>query len=83
MPDTNGVKLAIEAAGSGRKLAEDMDPPAGSERRGVSMQALYAWQRQGYFPLERAKEVAERYGLPLRELVPPDVREAMDAALLS
>lgn len=45
---------------------------------GVSVQALYDFERKGYLPFERAKVASERWSLPLRELVKPDLRAAMD-----
>lgn len=75
MNDTNPVNRAIAAAGNGdvtegrRNLSAFFD---------VKVQALDGFRRKGYFPLDRAKAVAERYGLPLRELVRPDIRAAMD-----
>lgn len=44
-----------------------------AERMGVSVQAVDKFVRQGYLPLERAKQVAGWYDVPLRELVKPDI----------
>lgn len=46
----------------------------------VTPQAIHQFIRQGWFPLDRAKTIATRYDVPLRGLVRPDVREAIDAA---
>lgn len=45
---------------------------------GITPEALYAFERQGYLPFERAKTAADRWGLPLRELVKPEIRQAID-----
>lgn len=44
----------------------------------VSATALYGFERQGYLPLARAKMASTRWALPLRDLVKPDIRAAMD-----
>ena len=44
-----------------------------AERMGVSVQAVDKFVRQGYLPLGRAKQVADWYDIPLRELVKPDI----------
>ncbi len=69
MPEPNGVQKTIAAAGTQRVVFEAF---------GVSQQALRQWINAGHFPLERAKEAHQRWGVPLRELVSPEVREAMD-----
>lgn len=68
----SGVERAIEAAGgTGAALAELW---------GVSPMAVSKFKQQGYLPLDRAKDAAERFDIPLRDLVAPNIREAMDAA---
>lgn len=71
MPKPNGVTRTIKAAGSLQALAN---------RWKVSRNAIYHFQKQGFFPLDRAKDAAETYGLPIRDLVSPEQREAMDMA---
>jgi hypothetical protein len=68
--EPTGVEKACKEAGSGEKLSEILD---------VSPMAVSRFRKQGYFPLPRAKTVSELYGIPLRELVAPDIRAAMDA----
>ena len=85
----NGVKKAIEAA---RLAAGGDENPLISGKQalanawGVTYQAVDKFDRQGWFPLDRAKRAEADYGIPLRELVRPDIREAMDgnsSALMS
>ncbi len=45
---------------------------------GVTTQAMHQFVQQGWFPLERAKVIAGTYDVPLRDLVRPDIREAMN-----
>lgn len=66
----SGVKKVIDAAGGKQQLADAWQ---------VSYQAIDKFDRQGFFPLDRAKLAAARYDVPLRELVRADIREAMDA----
>lgn len=66
---SNAVDKVIEAAGGRAALAEFFD---------VKLQAIHGFRQKGWLPLDRAKAAAERYGLPLRDLVRKDVREAMD-----
>lgn len=46
----------------------------------ISSEALYSFERKGALPLDRAKEAAARWNLPLRDLVSAEIREAMDLA---
>lgn len=74
MPRRNGVDLALEKAGGGpeayKTLAAVFDPP-------LTVPAIYRFRRKGWFPLERARIVAERYDLSLHDLVRDDIREAL------
>ena len=74
MARRNGVDIALEKAGGGseayRTIAEIFDPP-------ISVEAIYKFRRQGWFPLERARRIAEVYDLPLADLVRNDIREAL------
>lgn len=78
MPRRNGVDLALEKASNDgtvnpeayKTLAELFDPP-------LTVPAIYRFRRKGWFPLERAKVVAEKYDLPLSDLVRADIREAL------
>jgi len=69
---SNPVKQVIEKEGSVQALAE---------RWGISREAIYGFERNGYFPLDRARDAAGRHDIPLRELVRPDIRAAMDSAV--
>jgi len=72
MARRNGVDIALDAAGGGpeayKRLAELLD---------ITLPAIYRFRRKGWFPLERAKIVAEKYNLPLSDLVRGDIREAL------
>ena len=65
------LSLAVEAAGSISAL---------SRKLGVSHQVANRWTQRGYVPLKRARQISELYGLPLRELVAPALRELIDEA---
>ena len=69
--DENAVRKVIDAAGGPVKLAKEW---------GLTYTAINTFERQGYFPLARAKEAVERWpeAAALRDLVRPDIREAMD-----
>ena len=48
---------------------------------GISREAVYDFERRGYLPLERATDAVERWPeLKLRDLVKPDIRDAIDRA---
>ena len=68
---TNAVRAVITAAGG---------PIALSKLWGVTYTAINTFERQGYLPLARAKDAVERWpeAAPLRDLVRPDIRAAMD-----
>jgi hypothetical protein len=69
--DTNAVRKVIDAAGGPMKLAREF---------GTTYTAINTFERQGYFPLARAKEAVEKWpdAAELRDLVRADIREAMD-----
>lgn len=66
----SGVRRAVEAAGSRSALARQL---------GVSLPAVTGWVRQGWVPMERAREIENTYGVPRIELVSAKVRNAMGA----
>lgn len=81
MARRNGVDLAItKIAGDDvspqarhkatQQLAEMFDPP-------ITVPAIYKFRRQGWFPIDRAKVVADRLEIPLADLVREDIREAL------
>lgn len=65
------VRRVIEAAGGPVKL---------SKLWGITYTAINGFERQGYLPLERAKDANRRWpeAAELRDLVRPDIRAAMD-----
>ncbi len=67
----NAVDQMVEAAGGKGKLSREL---------GVSFQALFQWSKTGWMPLSRAKQAIDLYPgvAPLRDLVKPDLRQAMD-----
>lgn len=71
MSETNHVRKVIEAAGGPIKLAREW---------GVTYTAINTFERQGYLPLERAKQAVLKWpeAAALRDLVRPDIRNAMD-----
>lgn len=62
---------AVVAAGGAIALASAL---------GVSHQAVYRWQRDGYLPLARALEVDAMLGIPYRSLLEPGLAAAMQEA---
>lgn len=73
MPEpSNPVDRVIEAAGGRQALVAMWE---------IKNQALDGFRRKRYLPLDRAKDANQRFGIPLRELVRPDIREAMDAGV--
>ena len=48
-----------------------------ANRLNVTNQAIYNFVQQGWMPVDRAKQVNEMYGVPIRELVRPDIRNSM------
>lgn len=71
MTKPSAIRRVIEAAGG---------PIALSKVWGCTYTAINTFERQGYLPLKRAKDAAERWpeAATLRELVKPDIRAAMD-----
>jgi hypothetical protein len=67
----NYVRRVIDAAGGPTKLAK---------RWNVTYTAINTFERQGYFPLQRAKDAVAEWpeAAELRDIVRPDIRAAMD-----
>lgn len=84
MTEKSGVKRAIEAAAQ-EAILEDPGSAGKSakqvlaDRWGISYQAVDKFDRQGYFPVERAKAASREFGIPLRDLVRSDIRGALDS----
>lgn len=68
---TTALDLAVEKAKSISALARAV---------GVRPQVANRWVKLGYVPpLERARQIAALYNLPLRELVRPDLLALIDS----
>jgi len=65
-----GIARAVALAGNQGALALALN---------VSQQAVSAWETQGFVPLERAKGIAELYGIPRRELINPRILSLVEA----
>lgn len=64
-----GIDIVVEMA-KGQVLL--------GERLGVSQQAVSNWQRQGYVPPGRVREIEAQFGVPRHQLVSPKVRELLE-----
>lgn len=64
------LDLAVEQAGSISELARLV---------GVKPQVANRWVHQGHMPVKRARQVADLYNLPMRELVKPGLRDLIDS----
>jgi hypothetical protein len=73
--DPTGVDRALAAAGGGPGAYKALATLLG----GVSVQFIYLSQRRGYFPPERARIVADTYGIPLVDLVSARVRPLLNS----
>lgn len=78
----NGVKLALKKA---RDTAPDKTPHRtiaellATHGPPISAEAIYGFEKTGWFPPERAKVIAEHLGLPLEKLVNPRFRPLLGA----
>lgn len=71
---TNPVDAVIAASGLGNDSAL-------ANEWGISRAAIAQFKRKGYLPLSRAQEAVGRWpSLRLRDLVKPEIRDAMDRA---
>lgn len=64
-----GIQDAVKAAGTQVKLAEALE---------VTQQSVSLWLSQGWVPLQRAKEIEERYGIPRIRLINPRIAEVLE-----
>lgn len=60
------LQIAIDAAGGRKALGLTLDPT-------VTEQAVGQWWDRGWVPPERARELAEKYGVEIRPLLKPDL----------
>jgi len=58
------IDLAIERGGGIIKFCK---------RMGVTHQAVYAWKRRGWAPLEKAVVIEAIFGIPRGDLMSPDL----------
>lgn len=73
----SGVERAIEAAAPGKSTIEGARALAALFN--CEVQFIYQCRRKGWFPIPRAQQVAETYGIPLADLVKAEVRAALNA----
>lgn len=75
MDGQRGIDLAVDAAGSQGKLAQQL---------GVTQQAVGKWVARGYTPMRRAQEIEAVYGVSRTALANPRALELLsqwDAAM--
>jgi hypothetical protein len=60
----SGIKKAVHLAGSQTALASAL---------GVKQQAVYHWLVSGFAPRRRAIQINDLYGIPLHDLVNPEL----------
>lgn len=72
VPEKTGMELAVEAAGTQDAMAQEL---------GVTQQSISVWLKQGFAPIERAREIEMHYGVPRAKLVSPKVLAAMDSGV--
>lgn len=65
-----GIEKAVERADGAVPLAAKI---------GVSHQAVFQWIKRGWVPLSRAIQIEGTYGIPRRELLKPELVEALEA----
>lgn len=66
-PNPN-IDKAVEAAGGFNQLAKLFE---------VSAPAVHKFRRQGWLPLDRAKQVNDWFGIPIADLVKPAIADVM------
>lgn len=81
-PTPSGVDAVIEKARLQAVDAGRGENASGlqflADSWGVSYQAVRNFKRQRWMPLERAKQASAEFGVPLRDLVRSDIRDALD-----
>lgn len=65
-----GIDRAVEMADGAVPLAAKL---------GVTHQAVFQWIKRGWAPLQRAIQIEGIYGVPRRELLKPELVEALEA----
>lgn len=66
----SGIADAISAALTQEALAGAL---------GVTQQAVSAWLKQGWVPVDRAREIEMHYGIPRARLVDPKIMDAVSS----
>ena len=64
----------------GRRIPQPSGQSALAAQLRITVQAVQGFKKQGYFPLGRAHTVSKLYDVPLRDLVSPSIRDAIDAS---
>lgn len=72
VPEKTGMEMAVEAAQTQEMLAQAL---------GVTQQSISVWLKQGFAPIERAREIEMHTGVPRAKLVSPKVLAAMDSGV--
>ena len=78
----NGVRLALNKA---RAAAPDKTPHRtiaellSGNGPPITMEAIYGFEKKGYFPPDRARIIADTYDIPLEKLVNPRFGSLLDA----
>jgi hypothetical protein len=68
MTRIDAINLAISKGGGIVRFARSM---------GVSHQAVYAWKRRGWVPVDKAVVIEGAYGIPRDDLMSPDLVRAL------
>lgn len=82
MTTENGVTLVLKAA---RAEQPDRTPHRtvaellASKGPPITTEAIYGFEKKGYFPPDRAKVLAEEYGLPIEKLINPRFGNLLNA----
>lgn len=63
------IDLAIERGGGIMRFAK---------RMGISHQAIYAWRKRGWAPLEKAIVIEAVFGIPREDTMSPDLIRALN-----
>lgn len=72
--EKSGVERAIDAAGGGPEAYKKI-----AALLGTHLNFVYLSKRRGYFPPERARIIADAYGIPLVDLVSAKLRPLLNS----
>lgn len=77
--ETTETPVVNNATGIADAIGAALTQEALAGALGVTQQAVSAWLKQGWVPVDRAREIEMHYGIPRARLVDPKIMDAVSS----